>query len=149
MSLIWGAIGYLGHIIGRDGLRPDPEKVEELHKMDIHVCEKSNCANVHKCLGCVNYFHNCLPEFSKRTQSLRALLKMNEGTKKSSFKEVESKIVVKVHWKSEHTEAVEWCKQALTSAPLWYWQIIPLKPLHFNCCGRECKCTRSCLTARS
>jgi len=65
-------IAYLGHIIGSDGVRPDPNKINAVFKFPIPRNQK----NIKQFLGLlVGYYRRFIPQFSKIARPLTDLLK--------------------------------------------------------------------------
>ena len=64
-------IPFLGHIIGKDGVRPDPAKITAINDMKL----PSNTKELMSFLGLVNYLHRFSDKLASLTAPLRALLK--------------------------------------------------------------------------
>lgn len=62
---------YLGHIVGPDGVKPDPEKVGAV----VNYPEPKTQRDVRAFLGFVGYYRRFVKDFSKITLPLTALLK--------------------------------------------------------------------------
>lgn len=63
-------VKYLGHVIGKDGLKPDPEKLEGIRKMPSPVDKQG----VQRILATANYLQRFAPKLSEITAPMRALL---------------------------------------------------------------------------
>lgn len=63
-------IKFLGHIIGPDGIRPDPEKVKAITSM----CPPTNTTEVHRFLGMCNQLSKFSPRLAEMSEPLRSLL---------------------------------------------------------------------------
>src|ERR1043165_2958402 len=75
-------IEFLGHIVGKDGLKPDPRKIEKVKK----IKEPMTVTEVRSFLGLVGYYRRFIENFSKIAKPLHSL------TKKG----------IKFEWKEEH-----------------------------------------------
>ncbi|KAI8506223.1 hypothetical protein Bbelb_156500 [Branchiostoma belcheri] len=64
-------VGYFGHILTKDGLKPDPKKVRAITSMKA----PTNKAEVMTMLGMVNYLAKFTPNLSEVTAPLRELLR--------------------------------------------------------------------------
>lgn len=67
-------IKFLGHIVGKDGMRPDPEKVKAVKEMSIPKDEKA----VSRFLGMAGFYRKYVKNFSARTSNLRELMKKDK-----------------------------------------------------------------------
>jgi hypothetical protein len=65
-------VNHLGHIVKADGIRPDPEKVCALEKMEVNSVK-----TLRAFLGLASYYRKFIPEFSHLTAPLVTLLKKN------------------------------------------------------------------------
>lgn len=91
-------VAYLGHIIGEDGVKPNPEKVKAVTEFPI----PKNAKDIKSFLGLVSYYRRFIPEFSKIAKPLTTLLK-----KDIPFK-----------WENQQQLAFDHLKHKLTSAPV-------------------------------
>ena len=91
-------VKYLGHIISEEGIKIDPEKVEDI----INMPQPEDRAGVQRLLGSLNYLAKFIPNLSTMTHPIRQLL-----NKKSRFQ-----------WTFEHTKAMTEIKKCLTTAPV-------------------------------
>ena len=88
---------FLGHIVGADGLKVDPAKIEVVQNWPIPATSNQ----VQQFLGLANFFRNFVQGYSKLATPLTDLT-----SKKKLF-----------HWTDEHTNAFMGIKHALTHAP--------------------------------
>ncbi|KAL0811118.1 hypothetical protein ABMA28_010384 [Loxostege sticticalis] len=88
-------IGYLGHIISKDGIKKAPEKVKAMTDAPI----PSNVSQLQSFLGLVNYYRNFVPNASSVLSPLYDLLKKG----------------CKWNWTQEHDLAFQTIKSLLTS----------------------------------
>ncbi|CAG2257258.1 Transposon Ty3-G Gag-Pol polyprotein,Transposon Ty3-I Gag-Pol polyprotein [Mytilus edulis] len=65
---------YLGFIISKDGLKPDPEKVKAIQGMKA----PSNVREVRGLIGCLSYYRRFVPSFSKIAEPIVALTRKNK-----------------------------------------------------------------------
>ena len=92
------SVKYLGHIISREGISPDPEKVRAIAELPI----PKNKAELRRCLGMVKFLSQYIPNESTVTEPLRRLL--HDDTE--------------WEWKEEQDIAITRIKTLLTSAPV-------------------------------
>ncbi|XP_062532989.1 uncharacterized protein LOC101738890 [Bombyx mori] len=64
-------VTYLGHIITRDGVKPNPDKVKAVTQYPVPKSQK----DIKSFLGLVSYYRRFIPDFSKLAKSLTSLLK--------------------------------------------------------------------------
>lgn len=91
-------VAYLGHLINKDGVKPNPEKIRAVTDFPIPRCPK----DIKSFLGLVSYYRRFIPDFSKTAKPLTALLKKD----------------VSFHWKNEQQLAFEILKKSLVTAPI-------------------------------
>ena len=72
-SFLRKEVGYLGHIISRDGVKPDPLKVEAVRKFS----QPKNAKNIKQFLGLAGYYRRFIPDLSVIAKPLTFLLKKN------------------------------------------------------------------------
>ena len=89
---------FLGHIVGKDGLRPDPGKIDKIKNLKRPVKVK----DVRSVLGLCSYYRKFVKDFSRIAKPLNNLLK-----KESEFV-----------WKEEHQKAFEMLKKKLIQSPI-------------------------------
>ncbi|KAK2713670.1 hypothetical protein QYM36_009519 [Artemia franciscana] len=65
------SICYFGHIVGKDGMKPDPEKLRAIKEMPRPQC----CEELLMLLGMVNYLAKYIPDLSTRNKILQDILK--------------------------------------------------------------------------
>ena len=63
-------ISYVGHMISKDGLKVDPEKLRAIKEMD----RPQNKKELETFLGCITYLQKFLPHMSEISAPLRKLL---------------------------------------------------------------------------
>lgn len=89
---------YLGHIIGKDGVRPDPKKIEAVRNFPL----PKNPKTIKQFLGLAGYYRRFIPGFSKVAKPLTELLK-----KEATFR-----------WGYEQDQAFRVLRDALCTEPL-------------------------------
>ena len=94
-SFLQTSVAYLGHIITKEGIRPQANKVEAIQKMPRPKDQKE----LRSLLEMINYYDKFLPGLATKCACLNDLLhKDNEW-----------------HWTKNHTKAVEVVKETLSS----------------------------------
>lgn len=91
-------VQYLGHIVSKDGLRPDPVKIEAIADMP----NPEDKTGIQRVLGCLNFLRSYIPNMSALTEPLRKLLKDD----------------VLWTWGPEQQEAMAAIKRLFTSEPI-------------------------------
>ena len=89
---------YLGFVISKDGIKPDPKKVEAIRDLP----EPKSVREIRGFIGMCSYYRRFVPNFSKRAKPLIDLTK-----KYARFK-----------WTSECQTAFYFLKESLTVVPL-------------------------------
>ena len=89
---------YLGFVISKDGVKPDPKKVEAIRDLP----EPKNVREIRGFIGMCSYYRRFVPNFSKIAEPLIDLTK-----KYARFK-----------WTSECQTAFDFLKESLTVVPL-------------------------------
>ena len=97
---VWGQteLPYLGHVIGRDGVKPDPNKVQSVIEWPTPTCLRE----AQQFLGLTNFFIKFIQGYANLTRPLT-----NWGKKDVQFV-----------WTAECQASVDGLKRALTSAPV-------------------------------
>ena len=91
-------IQYLGHILGKEGIKPVAAKTEAIKVMHPPV----NPKQVHAFLGLVGYYRKFITNFTKIAKPLTMLTRMD----------------VKFKWKEIHQDAFMKLKEAIIQAPI-------------------------------
>ena len=105
-------VKYVGHILTKDGLKPDPEKTKAIKEMPI----PTDSQGVHRYLGMITYLAKFIPKLSETATPLRELIKKDEA----------------FHWEDCHQKAYEDINQAISSPPILKFYD-PNKPLTLTC----------------
>src|SRR2546429_6609778 len=112
-------IKFLGHIIGRDGRKVDPNKVEKVK----NYLRPENISQLREFLGLASYYRKFIKDFSKKVKSMTKLL---EGTKREAKKGKWEKEMQKgirdseflEKWNEEQEKSYELMKRVLTETPV-------------------------------
>ena len=112
-------IKFLGHIIGKDGRKVDPDKVEKVRNYP----RPENISQLRGFLGLASYYRKFIEDFSKKVKPLTKLL---EGTKKNAKKAKWEKEKLKgitdneflEKWGEEQEKSFELMKEVLTNTPI-------------------------------
>ena len=91
-------VTYLGHIVTKDGIKPDPSKIKAVQKF----LPPENQKHIRMFLGLCGFYRRFIKNFAHTTKCLSDLLK-----KDSPF-----------IWTNEHQKAFEMLKQKLCEAPI-------------------------------
>ena len=89
---------YLGHIVGKDGIRPNPDKIEVIRTYPVPL----NCNEVRSFVALVSYNRRFIKGFASIASPLNNLLKK----------------AVKFEWNQECQAAFECLRDSLTTAPV-------------------------------
>lgn len=74
-------IVYLGHVIGENGIRPDPAKIKAVQNFPI----PKNSKEIKSFLGLAGYYHRFINNFSKISKPLTSLLRKDVTYKWDTF----------------------------------------------------------------
>ena len=91
-------VPYLGHVISKEGIRPDPAKTEKVQRFPTPV----DATKVRQFLGLASYYRRFVPGFAQIAAPLHALTKKNAV----------------FHWTPECESVFSKLKQLLTTAPV-------------------------------
>ena len=98
MSFLHQGIQYLGHILGKEGIKPVPAKTEAIKVMHPSV----NPKQVRTFTGLVGYYRKLIKNFTKIAKPLTMLTQMD----------------IKCEWKEIHQDAFMKLKEAIIQAPI-------------------------------
>ncbi|KAL1123025.1 hypothetical protein AAG570_002113 [Ranatra chinensis] len=91
-------VKFMGHIVSRQGTRPDPNKVKAIEE----IVEPKNLKELRSFLGMINFYRRFIHNLADKIEPLTKLLKKNRN-----FEMDESA-----------REAFKWGKEALTTVPI-------------------------------
>ena len=89
---------FLGHVVGKDGVRPDPEKVDKV----VHYPTPTNLRDLRGVLGLFSYYRRFIKDFSQLADPLYVLLKKDAP----------------YNWTTLQQKAFDALKEKLTQAPV-------------------------------
>ena len=96
--LLQSKVKYLGHVVDRDGIYPDPEKTLAISQLPV----PKNVEKLRTFLGMSGYYRKFVPNYAKLCAPMYAL----------------TKIGVSFEWNSEHQNAYKTVQQLLISKPI-------------------------------
>ena len=107
---------FLGHQLSKDGILPNPEKVDKVKDWPI----PKNAKEVHSFLGLASYYQRFIPQFSKWASPLHDLIRPVATTKKHARVKLPplAPNLPQFIWTALHQESFDKLKDALTSAPI-------------------------------
>ena len=97
-------IKYLGHIVSKDGIETDPEKISAV----VHWPRPSTVTEMKSFLGFTNYYRKFIPRYAKIARPLNKLIAGENNNKKHQ----------KIPWNEEAEEAFQRLKQLCSSTPV-------------------------------
>ena len=100
-------INYLGHVVSKEGVSTDPEKIKAVTEWP----QPTTVTEVRTFLGFVSYYRRFIPNFSKVAKPLNKLLQNLEGTPSQKKKFM-------VCWGPEQQEAFEALQRLCTEFPI-------------------------------
>ena len=107
---------FLGHILSKEGISPNPDKIQKVKDWPV----PTNAKEVHSFLGLASYYRQFVPQFAKWANPLHDLIRPIV-TKKSRHRirlpPLQSNLPM-FQWTDLHQESFEKLKLALTSAPV-------------------------------
>ena len=106
----------MGHLLSKDGILPNPEKVNKVKDWPI----LKNAKEVYSFLGLASYYRRFIPQFSKWASPLHDLIRPIATTKKHARVKLPplANNLPSFVWTMEHQESFDKLKDALTSAPI-------------------------------
>ena len=105
-DLIKQQINYLGHVVSKEGVSTDPEKIKAVTEWP----QPTTVTEVRSFLGFVSYYRRFIPNFSKVAKPHNKLLQNLEGTP--------SQKKFRVCWGPEQQEAFETLQRLCTESPI-------------------------------
>lgn len=92
------SVHFLGHIVGEEGVKCDPTKVEKVQ----HWPEPTNLRELQSFVGFTNYYRRFVPDYSSRIAPLLKLTRKN----------------VTYHWDDRCQQVFQWLKDYFSKAPI-------------------------------
>ena len=102
-------VGFLGHLISADGVRPDPEKIAKVKDWPL----PQNPKELRSFFGFAGYYRKFVEKYSEIARPLNSLL---PPTRKKSDKGPSK--VTKWEWEDKHVQSFQCLKNLLCAAPL-------------------------------
>ena len=112
-------INYLGHVVSKEGVSTDPDKIAAVTEWP----QPTTVTEVRSFLGFVSYYRRFIPNFSKVAKPLNQLLQNLGGTPSQKKK-------FKVYWGPEQQKLLKHCKSFALS--LQYWLMLTSSLLLFS-----------------
>ena len=100
-------VGYVGHLLTQDGLKPDPEKVIAI----VEISMPNDVKSLQRFIGMVRYLSKSVPRLSEQAQRCKTFFMKT--------------------WNSVQQEAFDNLKYAIVSAPTQYYDV--QKPVTLSC----------------
>ena len=107
---------FLGHTLSKDGISPNPEKVQKVKDWPV----PSNAKEVHSFLGLAFYYHRFIPQFAKWASPLHELIHpiaMKKTRARIKLPPLQQKLPP-FQWTTDQQESFDKLKLALTTAPV-------------------------------
>ena len=109
---------FLGHMLSKDGILPNPEKVSKVRDWPVPKMAKE----VHSFLGLASYYRRFIPKFAKWANPLHDLIRPIATKKKCAGTRLQPLSpdlqLPPFKWDSQHQESFDRLKDALTSSPI-------------------------------
>ena len=102
---------FLGHLLSKDGILPNPEKVNKVKDWPI----PKNAKEVHSFLGLASYYRRFIPQFAKWASPLHDLIRPIATTKKRARVKLPplANNLPPFEWTTEHLESFDKLKDAV------------------------------------
>ena len=107
-------VDFLGHILSKNGVSPNPEKIEKVHDWPI----PTNSKEVHSFIGLASYYRRFIPNFAKWAGPLHALIIPASTQYKVQMGLLKKSDLPEFKWTEECKTGFINLKQALISAPV-------------------------------
>lgn len=104
-------VKYIGHIVSKDGISPDPDKLEKV----INWPRPTTPEEVRRFLGFVGYYRKFVKDFSKKARPLTDLM---PAPKKSSKRKPKKPTVTSWVWDKPQEDAFQKLKSQLAMPPV-------------------------------
>ena len=107
---------FLGHMLSKDGILPNPKKVSKVRDWPVPKMAKE----VHSFLGLASYYQRFIPKFAKWANPLHDLIRPIATKKKHAGIRIQPlpTDLPPSKWDSQHQESFDRLKDALTSSPI-------------------------------
>ena len=107
---------FLGHILSKEGISPNPDKIQKVKDWPV----PTNAKEVHSFLGLASYYRRFVPQFVKWANPLHDLIHpiaMKKSRHRIRLPPLQSNLPP-FEWTKLHEQSFEKLKLALTSAPV-------------------------------
>ena len=111
MYFFQSSVVFLGHVLSKDGISPNPEKVAKVKDWPVPKSAKE----VHSFLGLASYYRRFIPQFAKWANPLHKLIRLVATKKKHAGTKVPplSQNLPPLQWSPECQESFVKLKEAL------------------------------------
>ena len=109
-SFFMKKVKYVGHIVSKDGVEPDPDKLSKVKNWPT----PTNCEQVRQFLGFAGYYRKFIHNFAKIARPLIDIMAVCKKPRSNC----KPKLDPKWHWNTEQQQAFEILKEKLTSPPV-------------------------------
>ena len=106
-------VKYIGHIVSRDGIEPDPAKVEKVNNWP----RPTTPEEVRQFLGFIGYYRKFIKDFAKIARPLTDLMPAPKKTKKCKTRSKESTTSTWI-WGKTQEDAFQQLKSRLSCKPI-------------------------------
>ena len=103
-------VKYVGHIVSKDGVEPDPEKLSKVKNWPT----PTNSEQLRQFLGFAGYYRKFIHNFAKIARPLTDIMAVGKKPRSNC----KPKLDPKWHWNTEQQQAFEILKEKLTSPPV-------------------------------
>ena len=107
-------VGFLGHVLSKKGVSPNPEKIDKIRDWPIPKDPKE----VHSFIGLASYYRRFIPNFAKWAGPLHALIILASTMYKVRTGILKKSDLPDFNWTEDCQEGFNNLKRALTSAPI-------------------------------
>ena len=119
-------VKYVGHIVSKEGLQPDPVKIEKV----LNWPRPTSPEEIRKFLGFIGYYRKFIKDFAKISRPLNDLMPPSHQPKKRK------KSTTEWNWTSQHEDSFNLLKTAVSSPPvLGFPNFDEPFELHTDACG--------------
>ena len=134
--------GYLGFVINKDGVKPDPDKVKAIRTLP----ERKNVREIRGFIGMCSYYRRFIPNFSKIAEPLIELRRMAVARYRMICL-VLTKNYARFKWTPDFQSAFDYLKDSLTVVPLLAYPDINKPYVLYTDASNNC--IGACLTQKT
>jgi hypothetical protein len=103
-------VKYVGHIVSKDGIEPDPDKIAEVKNRPV----PTNPDEVRQFRGFAGYYRKFIKDFAKVARPLIDVMAVGKKSRSNS----KEKVNPRWRWDDEQETAFNFLKEKLTSPPV-------------------------------